>query len=242
MSPVLVPPRRHDPELMDRPDNPAADLEGALDDIRAVNRYLRGSKIMVDAVRPFLRAMGAGDTMSILDVGTGGADLPKDLVADARRRGKPVRVVGVDRDPVTVAYARRLTEDVPEIAIVRADAFRLPFPAASFDLVTASMFLHHFTHDDAVLLLAEFRRVARRAVIINDLRRHWVSWAFINLAGRLTRRHRMFIHDAPLSVLRGFTRQELHAAARDAGGAGATVVRRLPYRLLLTIPAAHAAA
>jgi ubiquinone/menaquinone biosynthesis C-methylase UbiE len=242
MSPVLVPPRRHDPELMDRPDNPVAELEGALDDICLVNRYLRGSKIMVNAVRPFLRGMGAGETLSILDVGTGGADLPKDLVLRGRRSRKQIRVVGVDRDPVTVAYARRLTDGIPEIEIVQADAFRLPFPDASFDLVTASMFLHHFIHDDAVKLLAEFRRVARRAVVINDLRRHWVSWAFINLASRLTLRHPMFVHDAPLSVLRGFTKQELAAAAKDAGAAHATVVRRLPYRLLLTIPAARVAA
>ena len=227
---------------MDRPGNTAAELEGALGDIRSVNRYLRGSSILVEAVLPHLLARRPGETLSVLDVGTGGADLPRALVGAARRRGRAIRVVAVDRDPVTLAYARRESAGFIEIETLEADAFALPFPPASFDVVTASMFLHHFTHGDAVRLLAGFRSIAKRAVLINDLRRHVVPWAFIGLAARATRRHAMFVHDAPLSVLRGFTDEELRAVAREAGAAGATVARRLPYRLLLTMPALEAGA
>jgi SAM-dependent methyltransferase len=236
MPSLLVPARRHDPEWMDRTDNTPSDLEGALDDIRLVNRFLRGSKILVAAVRPFFRSLSAGETLRVLDVGTGGADLPLDLVAGARRFGRSIRVVAVDRDPVTLDYARRKTAGIPEIEVLPADAFELPFAPASFDLVTASMFLHHFTEDDAVRLLAGFKRLATRAVLINDLERHLVSWAFIGLAARITRRHPMFVHDAALSVLRGFTADELRTIATRAGGAGATVRKRIPYRLLLTMP------
>ena len=242
MVPVLVPPRRLDPEWMDRTDNEPSDVVATLDDIRLVNRYLRGSKILLGAVRPFLASLREGETLSVLDVGTGGGDLPLDLVRQARRMGRKMKVVAVDRDPVTLDYAREKTAGTPEIEIRDADAFELPFPPASFDLVTASMFLHHFAHDDAVRLLAGFKALARRAVLINDLRRHVVSWTFIGLTSRMTRRHPMFVHDAALSVLRGFTKPELLAAARDAGAAGATVKRRLPYRLLLTMPGTTASA
>jgi ubiquinone/menaquinone biosynthesis C-methylase UbiE len=144
--------------------------------------------------------------------------------------------VAVDRDPVTLDYARRKTAGVAEIEVLAADAFELPFPRRSFDLVTASMFLHHFAEDDAVRLLAGFKRLATRAVLINDLERHLVSWAFIGLAARITRRHPMFVHDAALSVLRGFTADELRALAARAGASGANVRKRIPYRLLLTMP------
>jgi hypothetical protein len=97
------------------------------------------------------------------------------------------------------------------------------------------MFLHHFDHDDAARLLSGFRSIARSAVLVNDLRRHVIPWAFIGLAARATLRHPMFVHDAPLSVLRGFTDEELRAVARDAGAKSAVVERRLPYRLLLTM-------
>lgn len=239
---TLVPARRLDPEWMDRAGNTPSELSGALDDIHAVNRLLRGSRILVDAVRPFLLARTDGLPLSVLDVGTGGADIPIDLVREARRLNRQVRIVAVDRDPVTLDYARGKTAATREIEIIAADAFALPFAAGSFDLVTASMFLHHFAHDDAVRLLVEFRRIARAAVVVNDLERHVVPWAMIGIVARITRRHPMFVHDAPLSVLRGFTRDELLAAAREAGGGDAAVVKRIPYRLLLTMTGAGAAA
>jgi SAM-dependent methyltransferase len=236
VAPILVPARRSDPEWMDRPDNDLADLAGALADIHLVNRFLLGSKVLLGSVRPFLLAAGRGDALSILDVGTGGADLPLDLVACARGLKRPVRIVAIDRDPAVLDYARGKTAGTPEIELHAADAFELPFPAASFDLVTASLFPHHFAHGDAVRLLSGFMRAARRAVLINDLRRHVVPWAFIGLAARISRRHPMFVHDAPLSVLRGFTVDELLAIANDAGAVGATVQTPFPFRILLTVP------
>jgi len=241
VSSVFVPARRFDPEWMDRTDNTPEELDGALDDIHAVNRFLGGSKTLLDAVQPFLLAHGATEPLSVLDIGTGGADLPLDLVARARRLGRRIRIVAVDRDQVTLDYARRKTVEAPEIELQAADAFDLPFAPGSFDLVTASLFLHHFTHDEAVRLLASFRGIARRAVLINDLERHLVPWAFIAVVARVTRRHPMFVNDAPLSVLRGFTPAELLAAAREAGAPEATVRDRMPYRLLLTMPGAKAA-
>jgi SAM-dependent methyltransferase len=241
VTPVLVPARRFDPEWMDRTDNPREDLFGALDDIRSVNRFLGGSGTLLEGVRPFLEVKGDGAPLTILDVGTGGADLPLAMVACARSLGRKVRITAVDRDPATVEYARAKTADVPEIEIHAADAFELPFAPSSFDLVTASMFLHHFSRPDATRLIAGFKTIATRAVLINDLRRHVVPWAFIGLMGRITRRGPMFVHDAPLSVLRGFTARELLAIALDAGGSGATVQRFFPYRLLLTVPAVGSA-
>jgi ubiquinone/menaquinone biosynthesis C-methylase UbiE len=156
---------------MDRTDNTPDALRGALDDLRSINRFLRGSKILVDAVRPFLLAADDTGPLTVLDVGTGGADLPLALVAEARRLGRRIRIVAVDRDPTTLAYARRKTEGAPEIELKAADALALPFAPASFDVVTASLFLHHFSHDDAVRLLSSFRRICRRAVLVNDLER-----------------------------------------------------------------------
>lgn len=241
MSSPLVPARRYDPEWMDRPGNVAAELEGALQDIRRVNRLLGGARVVLDAVRPHLRSLPKGGVLSILDVGTGGADLPLAIAAEARRLARRARIVAIDREAITAGYARRAAAEDEDVTVVRADAFALPFPHGSFDLVTASMFLHHFVHGDVVRLLSGFRRVARRAVIVNDLERHAIPWAFIAVAARITGRHRMFVHDAPLSVLRGFTRDELLRAGREAGGSGARVETRLAYRLLLTVPAGNPA-
>ena len=240
MPSVLVPKRSLAPEWMDRADNSKQDLEGALRDINMVNRFLRGSRILIDALRPCLDKQRDGETLTILDVGTGGADLPIDIVREARRLGKRVQITAVEKDGTTAAYAKEQTKDYAEIDVHVADATALPFAPESFDVVMASLFLHHFDDAQAAKLLRDFRIIARRAVLINDLRRHLIPWAFIGLAAHVTGRHPMFCHDAPLSVLRGFTTTELRNAAKEAGVPRATLVRRFPYRLLMTLPGSNA--
>ena len=223
---------------MDRPDNEAEDLAGALDDIRLTNRYLGGRRALLYGLAPHLASHAGNARVEILDVGTGGADLPVAMVRHARRVGLEARVIAVDLDPAVTDLAARAVAGHRGIRVIRADALSLPFRDGAFDVVTASMFLHHFDGPGIVRLLAEFRRVARRAVVINDLRRHLLPWGFIYLAARLTRRAPMYVHDAPLSVLRGFTDEELASAAREAGVSEPRVERRWPFRLVLTLPGA----
>lgn len=232
MAPLFVPPRSRRAEWMDRSGNSLEDLEGALADIAIVNRRLGGAKVLLDAVRPWLRASRDGRPFEILDVGTGGADLALALLRAARAEAVEARVAAIEIDAATAAVARRREE--AGLRVVRADAFRLPFRDRQFDLVCVSLFLHHFPEEEGVRLLRGLARVCRGVIVVNDLARHLVPWAFIAVAARLTRRHPMFVHDAPLSVLRGFTRSELLSIAERAGLRDIRVRARWPFRLVLT--------
>ena len=229
-----IPPRSYAPEIMDRTDNDREALEGALRSIRRVNRWLGGQTALRDALRQ--RWTDAkGNTVRLLDIGTGEADLPIAALEWARRDGIDLEVVAVELDPITAAIARDAGRDYPQIEVIRADAFELPFADNSFDFVTASMFLHHFHELEVVRLLHRFAQVASRAVIVNDLRRHRLPYAFIRTLCTLLRPHPMFVHDAPLSVLRGFTDEELAWAAHQCTTAPAHLERRWPFRLVLTL-------
>ena len=235
----LVPPRAWAPELMDRPDNSRAELEAAFADLERVNRWLGGRRTLIDSWLPLLSRVEVARPVEVLDVGTGDAGLAQALVQAGARAGRQVRVVAVDCDPVTADIAARRTADEPAVQVVRADARCLPFARRSFDFVTASLFLHHFRDDEAVALLRGFLDRARVAVLINDLRRHRLPWAFIAAVGWLTRRHALFRHDAPLSVLRGFTAGELARLGQRSGAPRVGVRRRWPFRLALTLEAAR---
>ena len=211
-----VPQRSSRPEMMDRSDHRRQDLEGALRDIERVNRFLGGSRTLLAGLGSFLSGAPTDRPLELLDVGAGSADLPLAILGRAKKLGRSVRITAVDRDPVTAAIAARATAGNPEIEVIVGDATALPFPPQSFDVVTASMFLHHFSLGEVSGLLRTFVALARQAVLINDLRRHLVPWSFIRVAASATRRHPMFVHDAPLSVLRGFTPAELLDAAREA--------------------------
>ncbi|MBI1851745.1 MAG: methyltransferase domain-containing protein [Planctomycetes bacterium] len=228
----LVPPRSHEPEILDRADNSYDELAEALADIQKVNRFLGGTPALVRALRAIVEEEGLRE-FTVLDVGTGSADIPRAIVRFAHESGRRVRVVALDRNPLVVAFAWKETRRIPEITLVVGDAFRLPVAVESFDFVIASMFLHHFPHAEATTLLRGFDRASRRAVLVNDLARNRIPWLFIRVVGALLRRSPMFRNDAPLSVLRGFTTEELAAAARDGGLGSANVTRRFPYRVVL---------
>lgn len=71
------------------------------------------------------------------------------------------QVVAVDLTQETIVVAQRLVEErrLHNVWFARADAERLPFPAAAFDLVTCRLALHHVP--DAASAIAEMARVCR---------------------------------------------------------------------------------
>jgi SAM-dependent methyltransferase len=114
---------------------------------------------------------------------------------------------------------------------VCADALVLPFADGGVDVVTCSQVLHHFAEADVVRLLRELTRVARVGVVIGDLRRSWLAAGLFWLASWPLGFHRVTRHDGTLSVLRGFTVDELAALARAAGAREPTVRRSAGWRL-----------
>lgn len=209
--------RATDPELLDL----GVDEEEArrsLRDLRFVNRWLGGRRALRRAILPLLADL---PRPTVLDVGCGSGDLPHLLHAE---RG--LRVVGLDLKPLHLREAPR------SLRPVAADVRRLPFGPRSFDVVTASLFLHHFDGDEAAAVIASLATVARRAVVVNDLRRARVPWVFGRLFFPLLFQARVSVKDGLLSIRRSFTPPELAEVFRQAGLPGVRVARAWPYRLL----------
>jgi ubiquinone/menaquinone biosynthesis C-methylase UbiE len=218
------------PELMDEAQDPR-ELAGDLRNLERINRFLGGRSLIRRQLAAVLRRVKPGSPCVLLDVATGGGDLPRDVAARFRGRGLAA-IVAVDRNPQMLEYARSHSNGVPEIRFVRADALCLPLASGSADVVLCSLALHHFTEPDAVALLRELARVARRALIINDLRRSPTAYVLIWLITRFCR-NRMTRYDGPLSVRRAFTMAEVRRLAQAAGLDGAHVVRQLFFRQAL---------
>jgi SAM-dependent methyltransferase len=197
---------------------PEGEALASLADLRFVNRWLGNRPRLVRAVRPYLDSSARP---RLLDVGCGSADLPAVIA-----RGAPgVLAVGVD---IKLLHVRRGPREVqPVVADVRA----LPFAASTFDVVTASLFLHHFDARELAPVLRALFAVARRALVVNDLRRSRVPYAFGRAFFPLLFRTRVSVDDGLTSIRRGFTEPELLAAFAEAGIL-ARLQRTWPYRLL----------
>ncbi len=223
--------RSTDKELMDLPGNDPAILEEDLRNLRIINRYLGGYRCIRKGLEDLL-PKGGPAAISLLDVGTGSADIPVAIVRWARARGVSVRIAALEPDPVTANVAARRTCHFPEISIVRGDASKPPFPRASFDCVLASQLLHHFPEDGIVSLLRTWAQLARQAIIIGDLVRHPVAYHGIRWITRLCTRNPMTLTDAPLSVKRAFTVCEWRELFGRACVGKFQITPMFPYRIM----------
>lgn len=227
----LTPEKRPGPEYLDLPPDAYsfAELEESLADIRAVNRWLGDRRALI---KHLAAKVGEAPRFSILDVATGSADLPVEIVRWGRKKGKEVMVTAIDINEGTVEIARKVAAQYAEITVEVADGLNLPYPDRSFDVVLCCKSCHHLSEADNVRLIREMLRVSRRGFLVLDLRRSWVAWFLITALTQMLTRNRLTRHDGPLSVLRSFTDPELRRLAEEAG-ATKIGVRREPFWLLV---------
>jgi SAM-dependent methyltransferase len=226
---MLAPRRRRGVELLDDAAVPDDVRARALDDVARSNRWLGGRRALRFALDEAIRTLPRDTPATLLDLGVGAGDLSRLARARARRAGVQLRLLGADLAPSLALAARR--EGASDLAI-GADAVALPFATASVDIVVCSQLLHHFEHRNALRVLAEMDRVARRCVIVADLRRSWLAAIGFWLVAWPLRFHRVTRHDGVVSVLRGFTARELRGLVREATRATPEVRHRLGWRLI----------
>jgi Methyltransferase domain len=225
------------PEIIDGPPVPFAELACCMADIARVNGLFFGRMVTMIHVKRMIAALPADRLVTVLDVGTGAADIPRAVVRWARRARRRIRVFALDRDPATLRIAAEMGPDYPEITFLQGDALSLPIRPGAVDLTISAMTLHHLEPDAAVEYLGEMDGAARVGFVVNDLVRTRLAHAVVWLVTRFVTRSRISRHDGPLSVLRAYTPGEVTALCEKAGLLDASVVYHWPYLRLCAVRA-----
>jgi Methyltransferase domain len=229
-----VPRQSVEPEWMDAPGHDQEVIVENLGDLRRCNRLLGGVRLSLRPLARLESRLPEGETLRVLDVATGGADIPRAVARWARRAGRPLLLVASDVSEPFVRIAREQSASYPELHFVVADARRLPFRAGAFQVTTCSLALHHMLPLEAEEMLAELRRCAAVAVVVNDIVRGWLGYGGAFVATRLGSRNPLTWHDGPLSVLRAYTKEEMLDLTRKAGLRPVRWDGFLFYRVALT--------
>jgi len=200
---------------MDDPSADPAQLQRSLRFIRRINFFLGYTRATLRYLQRFSRSWKRGQTIRVVDLGTGSGDIPLAILRWADRRGLDVRIVGVERHGATAAIAAAHAADHPRLRIVRGDVLAMPFADGAFDYAITAMFLHHLTDEQAVVVLRTMDRLARRGVVIADLLRHRRAYHWIRFFTAFS--NPMVRHDASVSVLQAFSEDEAIQLAKRAG-------------------------
>jgi 2-polyprenyl-3-methyl-5-hydroxy-6-metoxy-1,4-benzoquinol methylase len=215
-------------EIMDDMSIQDDRIDKALHELRIINTWLGGNATTRKGVGILLKRQTRPGALSILDVGSGGADIAASLSAFY----PDTKITALDLNTRVCEYAARMN---PSLRVVQGSVFQLPFQEQTFEIVHASLFLHHFTEEELLRILPSLYSVSRSGIVINDLRRSVFAYVGIFLLTQVFSRSAMVKHDGPLSVRRGFTRRELVRLCESLPSASYTIRRTWAFRWLICI-------
>lgn len=202
-------------ELLDAAEIPTNQLHRNLFELDIINRYLGGHRATLKALS--LLNLQPNQTYNILDIGCGGGDTLKAIAIWARSHQLSVSLTGVDLKSDCITYARLHCKDFPEIKFIQSDYRNLFNEHQSVDIIVQSLFCHHLNNNELVELMRWGHVHARIASIINDLHRHPFAYYSIKWITGLFSSSHLVKNDAPISVLRGFSRANWLTLFTDAG-------------------------
>jgi 2-polyprenyl-3-methyl-5-hydroxy-6-metoxy-1,4-benzoquinol methylase len=208
--------RSEDIEIMDDLTSSGEIIDQTLRELEVINKWLGGNAVTLNALAKLKRKAKLPEKLIIADLGCGGGDMLNLVSQWAERNKIAVELIGIDANPNIVEYARKHVP-LKNVQFKALDIFSEEFRAMKFDVVMATLFFHHFTHDHLTEVFRQLKNQVNIAVIINDIHRHPLAFYSIGLLTRTFSKSSMVIHDAPLSVLRAFSKSELEKIFQDAG-------------------------
>jgi SAM-dependent methyltransferase len=222
-----TPPRQRGVELLDDPNTDDDRRASAMRDLERSNRLFGGTQAVRAALRDVWSTLPRAATL--LDVGTGMGDIPRELGVTSSSLGIGLRIVGVDASPFQATLAQPHVDHV-----VAGSALALPFADAAADVVTCSQLLHHFFDDEPKRLISELHRVSRDWIVVSDLYRSRTAKSAFRFASWALGFHIVTRQDGVTSVMRGFTPDELGGLIEESTGVRPSVRRSKFWRLTAT--------
>jgi SAM-dependent methyltransferase len=229
-----IPERQDRAELLDLGVGTPQDVKDNFADLRRINRYLGGVSALTRHLYPALVSLQhSRDSITVLDLGTGSAEIPLAVADWVSLRHLELRIIGLDLSTRNLALADAEAGARPNIDLLQANALQLPFGAGSCDIVTSSLFLHHLAPDSVVEVLQAAFHCARHGLVMSDLVRGWLPLFAFWLVRPIFARNFLTRHDGMVSIRRAYSPDELSRLARQAGLKNVHVFTHWPWRMTL---------
>ncbi|MHB8304223.1 MAG: methyltransferase domain-containing protein [Acidobacteriaceae bacterium] len=202
-------------ELLDSDQWSQEEVASALRAIRRVNFLYGGNSMHKRLFRLASRRMPSKH-IEILEVASGRADVLQAASRMLRKRGLSLDVSLLDRCAVHLPGPGDWDPTLPKPRLLTGDALQIPMEDNSVDFVSSCLFLHHLSVEQTRAFFKEALRVARVAVLVNDVERQRINYALAHLQ-TLVDPSSISRHDGPASVRQAYTFDELGALLHETG-------------------------
>ncbi len=204
--------RSYKKELMDDLNLASEDLKKNLDELEFINTTLGGYKVLTSALDTLYKEnkIDKKTPLTLADIGSGGGDTLRKIAKWFEKKNITTQLTGIDANDFMINYAKKKSKDFAQISYKKLNVFDIDTENENkYDWATMSLFCHHFTDEELVLIFKNIQKLTSKGFIINDLHRNPVAYYSIYFLTRLFNGSYLVKNDAPLSVLRGFRKQDL---------------------------------
>jgi len=225
--------RSYKKELLDHNDIPFADIQQNMKELNTINKYLGGHKITTAGLQSLITKHPANKPICICEIGCGGGDNLKAISNYCISKNIRVNFIGIDIKQECIDFAKQQYPDLDSIWIT-SDYQQADLKEHKPDIIFSSLFCHHFTEAELVIMLQWMRINAATGFFINDLQRHTMAYYSIKWITKLFSGSYLVKNDAPLSVARGFVKEEWDEIFKTAGISNFSIKWKWAFRYLIT--------
>ncbi len=228
--------RSNKPEIMDNLNCSGKVVEQTLHELDYINQWLGGNTVTLNGLNKLFELTSFQNrTVTVADIGCGSGDMLIRIDNFLKKKNISTSLTGVDANPNIIDFALEKNRDRPHLNFVAENILSESFQQKKFDIIVATLFLHHFTSGELVDIIKTLKNQTMVGIVINDLHRHWLAYYSIKILTVAFSRSSMVKYDAPLSVLRGFTRSEWIEILKRAGIKNYTIRWKWAFRWQLII-------
>ena len=217
--------RSNEKELIDDLELENDALRQNLEELALINKYLGGNQVTTSGLSRLLPTSPITNNqqerlpspITISDLGCGGGDMLMVMADWAKKKGINAQFIGIDANDFMIDFGTKRTANYHNISYLHQDIYSEQFKEKSFDIVTMTLFCHHFSDESLITLLQQLKKQTRIGIVINDIHRHWFAYHSIAWITKLFLKSYLVKNDAKLSVWRAFVREDLEKIVQKAG-------------------------
>lgn len=221
--------RSYQKELLDGNDIPFEEIKRNMRELNVINTWLGGHQI---TLKGFKRLIGKHKQVSVCEIGCGGGDNLEAIRRWCVKAGVSASFTGIDINPDCIRVARE-RRNMPCNWIV-SDYKEVQFERKP-DIIFSSLFCHHFPERELLAQLQWMQHQAGWGFFVNDLHRHPLAYHSIRVLTRMFSNSYLVKNDAPLSVARGFVKNDWHQLLNSAGITTFSVDWKWAFRWLVVV-------
>ena len=214
---------------MDADDIPFDAMAQTLRELNIINTRLGGHAITIQGLKQFINQ---SETITVCEIGCGGGDNLAAIYRYCRKKNITVNFIGIDMNVECIAFAKKQYPQLP-CQWMCSDYSVVNFGEQKPTIIFSSLFCHHFTNEQLVLMLQWLQQNSIKGFFINDLHRHWLAFYLIKYITRVFSKSYLVKNDASLSVARSFTKADWQMLFEKAGITHYKINWRWAFRWLI---------